>query len=241
MKLIITRDYEEMSRRAADIVISHMVQKPDMVLGLATGSTPEGLYQKLIEAYRGGTIDFSNVRTFNLDEYYGIDEDNDQSYHYFMKEKLLDHVNIPMENTHILDGMAEDVHAECMDYERRIDEAGGIDLQILGIGKNGHIGFNEPGDVFIRRTHLVDLDQETIQANSRFFTCKEEVPTQALTMGIETIMKARKIILIASGEGKAEAIYRAVKCEIHPMVPASILHVHPDVTVIVDEEAASKL
>src|SRR5690554_959436 len=163
MRVIITKDYEEMSRRAADMVISQMVLKPESVLGLATGSTPVGLYQNLIEANKRGTIDFASIKTFNLDEYYGLDHDNDQSYYYFMREQLLKHVNIHPDNTHIPYGLVKDIQGECDSYDRRIQEAGGIDLQILGIGNNGHIGFNEPGETFVRKTHLVDLDQETIR------------------------------------------------------------------------------
>lgn len=241
MEVIITKNYDEMSKKAAAIVSSQMVSKKDSILGLATGSTPIGLYKNLIKANKSGDIDFSPTKTFNLDEYYGLERDNSQSYYSFMKENLFDHINIDTKNTDIPNCMVNDIKGECIDYEERIKAAGGIDMQVLGIGNNGHIGFNEPDNVFISKTHLVDLDKGTIEANARFFDSIDEVPTQAVTMGIQTIMKSKKIILLASGKGKADAIFKTIKGEIDPRVPASILQLHKDTTIIVDEEAASKL
>ena len=241
MRIIVTKDYDEMSKVAARMVASQLILKPDSILGLATGGTPVGFYKELVRLYNEGTFDFKDVKTFNLDEYLGLSKDNPQSYYYYMMENLFKHVNIDLNNVHIPDGMAEDVARECKEYERKIKEAGGIDLQVLGIGNNGHIGFNEPDVKFEAETHMVNLDEETIQANSRFFNSIEEVPTRAISMGIKTIMHARKIILLASGTGKADIIREAVYGGITPDVPASILQLHPDVTFILDKEAASKL
>lgn len=241
MKIIVAKDYEEMSKKAADIVAAQVILKPDSILGLATGSTPVGMYRELVKRYQAGDIDFSNVVTFNLDEYCGLDAENPQSYHYFMMENLFNHINIPKQNIHIPSGSAADIQAECEQYEQKIKEAGGIDLQVLGIGRNGHIGFNEPAAYFEAKTHLVELDEDTIQANARFFNSMEEVPRRAISMGIRTIMQARKILLLANGEAKAEAIYKTVQGPIMPQVPASILQLHPDVVMILDQEAASKL
>ena len=239
MEILVCKNYDEMSEIAARIFASQIVLKKDAVLGLATGSTPEGMYASLVKKYNEGIIDFSEVTSFNLDEYYNLPKENDQSYDYFMKKHLFSHVNI--ENYNLPDGMVEDVEKECTDYERRIDEAGGIDIQVLGIGKNGHIGFNEPGSVFIKDTHLVELTQSTIDANSRFFASADEVPKKAVSMGIGTILKSKKIVLLASGEGKADAIYKTVYGDVDPMVPASALQLHKDTIVILDEAAASKL
>ncbi|KPU27374.1 glucosamine-6-phosphate deaminase [Caloranaerobacter sp. TR13] len=241
MKVIIVKDYEEMSRKAANIVASQIILKPDSVIGLATGDTPKGMYRELIRLYNNGDIDFANIKTFNLDEYYGLPKENPQSYHYYMMENLFNHVNIKKENIHIPNGMTESIEKECEEYEKKIQQAGGIDLQVLGIGRNGHIGFNEPDLKFEAKTHLVELDEDTIKANSRFFNSIQEVPTKAISMGIKTIMHARKILLLASGKEKAEAIYKAVKGKIIPEVPASVLQLHPDVIVIADKEAASLL
>lgn len=241
MRIIITKDYEEMSKKAASIVASQMVLKPNSVLGLATGDTPLGMYKELIELYKKDNIDFSKIDTFNLDEYYGLNVENPHSYAYYMREKFFKHINVKKKNTNILDGMTNDIQKECKDYEKRIKEAGGIDLQVLGIGRNGHIGFNEPDLKFEASTHIVHLDTDTINANARFFDDVEDVPTKAISMGIKTIMGAKKIMLLASGKEKAKSIYNTLKGEITPKVPASILQLHPDVIVILDEEAASNI
>jgi glucosamine-6-phosphate deaminase len=241
MHLEIVKDYETLSKRAAYILASQIILKPASVLGLATGSTPVGTYRELVKIYNEGLISFSRVITINLDEYYGLDKDDEQSYHYFMREHLFNHVDIKDENINIPDGKAVDVEAECRRYENIIEAVGGIDLQLLGIGQNGHIGFNEPGEHFEALTHLVDLTENTIKANARFFSSPEEVPTQAISMGIKSIMGAKKILLLASGEKKAGAVYKMLKGKITPQVPASVLQMHPDVVVLVDEGAASLL
>ena len=241
MRIYKAKDYEEMSRKAAGIVSAQIIMKPDCVLGLATGSTPVGLYKQLIEWYRNGDLDFSGVRTVNLDEYKGISRENDQSYYYFMHQNLFDHVNIPAENTHLPDGMEPDSEKECRRYEELIQSMGSVDLQLLGIGHNGHIGFNEPSDVFDKQVHCVNLTQSTIEANKRFFASAEEVPRQAYTMGIQTIMRSKKILIIANGEGKAGIVRDAFFGPITPMVPASVLQLHNDVTLVADEAALSKI
>ena len=238
MRIYKAKDYEEMSRKAAGIVSAQIIMKPDCVLGLATGSTPVGLYKQLIEWYRNGDLDFSGVRTVNLDEYKGISRENDQSYYYFMHQNLFDHVNIPAENTHLPDGMEPDSEKECRRYEELIQS---MDLQLLGIGHNGHIGFNEPADAFDKLVHCVNLTQSTIEANKRFFASAEEVPRQAYTMGIQTIMRSKKILIIANGEGKADIVRDAFFGPITPMVPASVLQLHNDVTLVADEAALSKI
>lgn len=240
MRIYKAKDYEEMSRKAAGIVSAQIIMKPDCVLGLATGSTPVGLYKQLIEWYRNGDLDFSGVRTVNLDEYKGISRENDQSYYYFMHQNLFDHVNIPAENTHLPDGMEPDSEKECRRYEELIQSMGSVDLQLLGIGHNGHIGFNEPADAFDKLVHCVNLTQSTIEANKRFFASAEEVPRQAYTMGIQTIMRSKKILIIANGEGKADIVRDAFFGPITPMVPASVLQLHNDVTLVADEAALSK-
>ena len=241
MKIYKAKDYEEMSRKAAGIVSAQIIMKPDCVLGLATGSTPVGLYKQLIEWYRNGDLDFSGVRTVNLDEYKGISRENDQSYYYFMHQNLFDHVNIPAGNTHLPDGMEPDSEKECRRYEELIQSMGSVDLQLLGIGHNGHIGFNEPADAFDKQVHCVNLTQSTIEANKRFFASAEEVPRQAYTMGIQTIMRSKKILIIANGEGKADIVRDAFFGPITPMVPASVLQLHNDVTLVADEAALSKI
>ena len=241
MRIYRAKDYEEMSRRAAGIVSAQIIMKPDCVLGLATGSTPIGLYKQLIEWYRNGDLDFSAVRTVNLDEYKGISRENDQSYYYFMHQNLFDHVNIPAENTHLPDGMEPDSEKECGRYEELIRSMGSVDLQLLGIGHNGHIGFNEPADAFDKLVHCVNLTQSTIEANKRFFASAKEVPRQAYTMGIQTIMRSKKILIIANGEGKADIVRDAFFGPITPMVPASVLQLHNDVTLVADEAALSKI
>ena len=241
MRIYKAKDYEEMSRKAAGIVSAQIIMKPDCVLGLATGSTPVGLYKQLIEWYRNGDMDFSGVRTVNLDEYKGIRRENDQSYYYFMHQNLFDHVNIPAGNTHLPDGMEPDSEKECRRYEELIQSMGSVDLQLLGIGHNGHIGFNEPADAFDKLVHCVNLTQSTIEANKRFFASAEEVPRQAYTMGIQTIMRSKKILIIANGEGKADIVRDAFFGPITPMVPASVLQLHNDVTLVADEAALSKI
>lgn len=241
MKIIKVKNYDEMSKRAAFIVASQVSLKDNSVLGLATGSTPLGAYKEIINMYNENLIDFRNITTFNLDEYYGLSGEDDQSYRYFMNENLFNHINIDKENTFIPNGKAENTELESKKYDELVEENGNIDLQILGIGSNAHIGFNEPDDKFASGTHLVDLKEETIEANSRFFETKEEVPKKAISMGMKNIMKAKKVILLASGENKADAIKKTIEGDITPSVPASILQLHPDVTFILDEEAASKL
>lgn len=233
--------YEEMSRKAANIIAAQMILNPQSVLGLATGSSPIGTYQSLIERYEAGDIDFSQTQSFNLDEYVGLPANNDQSYRYFMEDNLFNQVNIKVSQIGFLNGMADDLVAECQAYERRIQASGGIDLQLLGIGHNGHIAFNEPSDHFERETFCVQLTPRTIEANTRFFSSADEVPRTALTMGIGTIMSARKIVVVVSGAEKAEAVHQAIKGPITPEVPASILQLHPNVTYVGDSEAMSLL
>ncbi len=237
MKVIVSKTYEEMCAKAARIIAAQLTLKPDSVLGLATGSTPVGIYKELIRKYEEGRLDFSEVTTVNLDEYVGLSGENDQSYRYFMNHNLFDHVNIPKEYTYVPSGVAEDPEDECENYDLLIQQLGGVDMQLLGIGGNGHIGFNEPADSFAEGTHLTDLTESTIQANSRFFEKDSDVPRRAITMGIGTIMQARKILLVANGESKAKAIYDTLYGPVTPQVPASILRFHPDVTVLVDEAA----
>ena len=241
MRIYEAKDYKEMSRKAANVISAQIALKPDCVLGLATGSTPIGTYDVLTERYEMGDLDFRAVKTVNLDEYKGLDHANDQSYYYFMHKNLFDRVNINADNTNVPDGMEPDAAKECSRYESLIRSLGGIDLQLLGLGHNGHIGFNEPADSFAKETHCVDLTESTIEANKRFFASADEVPRQAYTMGIGTIMKARKILLIASGEDKADIVAKAFFGEITPQVPASVLQMHPDVVVIGDEAALSKI
>lgn len=235
MKFITVSDYEQLSRKGANIIAAQVIQKPNCVLGLATGSSPVGIYRNLIESYRKGDLDFSEVRSINLDEYLGLDGKNDQSYRYFMQKNLFEHINIDLANTYVPNGCAEDVAAESAAYDQRILDFGGIDLQLLGIGLDGHIGFNEPADYFEKRTHIVDLHESTIEANARFFARKEDVPTQAITMGMMGIMQAKKVLLIANGAAKREIVQKAFFGPITPMVPASILQLHPDLTVIYSE------
>ena len=230
-----------MSREAANIISAQIIMKPDCVLGLATGSTPIGLYKQLIEWYQKGDLDFSEVRTVNLDEYKGISRENDQSYYYFMHQNLFDHVNVPEGNTHLPDGMALDPEKECDRYNNLIQSMGGVDLQLLGIGHNGHIGFNEPGDSFDKQVHCVNLTESTIEANKRFFASADEVPRQAYTMGIGNILQAKKILVVANGEGKAEIVKKAFFGPVTPQVPASILQLHQDVVLVADEAALSKV
>ena len=239
MNIIRAKDYQDMSRKAANIILAQIIMKPDCVLGLATGSTPVGTYRQLIEWYEKGDLDFSRVSTVNLDEYRGLAHTDPQSYYYFMQENLFDHVNIDKTATHVPDGTNPDAADACAKHEQIIKSLGGIDLQLLGLGNNGHIGFNEPGAAFEKETHLVDLAESTIRANARFFTSIDEVPKQAYTMGIRTIMQAKKILVVVSGESKADIVSRAFFGPVTPEVPASILQMHPDVTVVCDEAALS--
>lgn len=239
MQIYRAKDYEDMSKKAANIIASQIVLKPDCVLGLATGSTPIGAYKNLVEKYEQGDLDFSQVTTVNLDEYKGLPRENDQSYYYFMHDNLFDHVNVKPENTHLPDGTKEDSDEECARYEELIRTLGGQDLQLLGLGHNGHIGFNEPGQAFETGTHCVDLQESTIEANKRFFASATDVPRQAYTMGIKTIMQAKKILVVVSGEDKAEIVKKAFFGPVIPGVPASILQMHNDVILVGDEAALS--
>ncbi|MDE6357561.1 MAG: glucosamine-6-phosphate deaminase [Eubacteriales bacterium] len=233
------KDYNDMSRKAANVISAKVILKPDSVLGLATGSTPEGTYKQLIEWYKKGDIDFSKTKAVNLDEYKGLSKEDEQSYAWFMKTKLFEHINIKLENTYIPNGLAEEEESECKKYDELIKSLGGVDLQLLGIGTNGHIGFNEPNDFFQKGTHCVKLADETINMNSRFFESMDLVPKYAYSMGIQTIMCAKSILLIASGKAKANALYETVYGNIRPSVPGTILQLHPDVTIIADEDALS--
>lgn len=241
MQVIKCKDYKDMSERAASLIQSQLMWKADSVLGLATGSTPIGTYEALRTLYAENKVDFSQVTSFNLDEYLGLGHEDDQSYYHFMHENLFKHVNMRQDHIHIPNGLAKDYEEECKNYEASIVSHGGIDLQILGIGHNGHIGFNEPNVEFEAKTHIVSLDADTIEANKRFFDSVDDVPKKAISMGIKTIMRSRRIILMASGEGKAEIISQLVKDDIKPDLPASVLHLHENVIVLIDEAAASKL
>lgn len=239
MKIYIEENYDDMSKKAALLVASQVIINPKSILGLATGGTPLGMYGCLVEMFQDGKLDFSEIKTFNLDEYYGLSKEDDQSYYGYMNENFFNHINILKENIDIPNGKAEDVLKECEAYDEKIKIAGGIDLQILGIGSNGHIGFNEPADKLNIKTHLVNLSQKTISDNSRFFSNKEDVPKQAISVGLETIMKSKKIIMLASGKSKAEAIKAMVSGYVDTHVPASILQTHSDIILILDKEAAS--
>lgn len=240
MKIYKVKNYDEMSRKAANIIAAQIVTKPDSVLGLATGSTPVGAYKYLVEKFNQGDLDFSGVKTANLDEYRGLTKENEQSYYYFMYSNLFKHVNINIENTNIPDGTAKDPDEECLRYEEVIHSLGRVDLQVLGLGHDGHIGFNEPSDIFEGGTHCVDLTEMTIEANKRFFASADEVPRQAFTMGIGTIMRSRKILFAVSGKDKAAILKKALYGPVTPQIPASILQFHPDVIVIADEDALSE-
>jgi glucosamine-6-phosphate deaminase len=239
MVIYAAKDYEEMSKKAASIIGAQILMKPSAVLGLATGSTPVGTYQQLVKWYEQGDLDFSGITTVNLDEYKGLPGDNDQSYRYFMNTNLFDHVNIDKDKTFVPNGLEEDAALECSRYDKVIEAAGGVDLQLLGIGGNGHIGFNEPADAFQKGTHCVALTESTIQANARFFDSIDDVPKFAYSMGVGNIMAAKKVLLVASGEGKAKAIYDSCFGPITPQVPASVLQLHTDVVIIADEAALS--
>lgn len=241
MRIIVCNDYEEMSKQAAKLVASQINLKPNCVLGLATGSTPVGMYRDLVQMNQNGEIDFSEVTTFNLDEYYPLSASNSQSYHYFMQEQLFSKVNIMPEHTHIPNGETKNPEEECARYEDMIQKQGGVDLQILGIGQNGHIGFNEPDMNLNSVTHLTDLTENTIEANSRFFESKDDVPKQALTMGVGTILKSKKIVLLASGRAKHRVVAELLNSEINTNIPATMLKVHPDVVLICDKEAYASM
>lgn len=235
MNFITVKSYEELSQKAADIIAAQIILKPDCILGLATGSSPVGTYKRLIEDNKNGKIDFSKITSVNLDEYVGLDGSNDQSYRYFMNANLFNYVNIDKEKTFVPNGCAKDLKAEGENYDSMIKALGGIDLQLLGIGLDGHIGFNEPDSVFTSATHEVKLDESTIKANARFFANEDEVPKTAITMGMMSIMQAKKVLLIANGTAKKEILEKAFFGPVDPMVPASILQLHPDVTVIYSE------
>ena len=241
MKFVKARDYDDMSRKAANILSAQMIVKPDSVIGLATGSSPLGIYKCLIHWYEKGDLDFSEITSVNLDEYRGMAHDDPQSYYYFMHKNLFSHVNINLDRTFVPDGTIADADEACRAYDEIIKSTGGIDMQLLGIGHNGHIGFNEPDSVFAKGTHCVNLAESTIEANARFFASKEEVPTQAYTMGIQTIMKSRKILVVVSGAAKADIVEKAFFGDVTPLVPASILQLHQHVTVVGDEEAFAKI
>ena len=241
MRIIAVKDYEELSYTAARLIAAQVVSKPDSVLGLATGSSPVGAYQKLIQWHRAGILDFSACWAVNLDEYVGLTKDDPQSYAYFMRTNLFDHIDLPESRRNIPDGANSDADGECARYDKVIEELGGIDLQLLGIGRNGHIGFNEPGEVFVRDTNCVRLTSSTIEANRRFFDREEDVPRRAYTMGMGAIMLAQKVLMVASGKDKAEAVVAAVRGPITPRVPASILQLHRDFVLVADEAALSGL
>lgn len=240
MNIVVVKNYNEMSCQAAQLIADQIIKKKNSVLGLATGSTPIGVYEELIRKFQRGELNFSKVVTFNLDEYCGLSPEHPQSYGFFMWNILFRHINIKKENVHLLNGVTENIDKECKQYEDLIQKNGGIDLQILGIGNNGHIGFNEPDISLNTQTHLVNLTTKTIRVNSRFFNNAQEVPKQAITMGIGTIMRAKKIILLANGKRKAKAIERTINGPITTKVPATVLQLHNEVSIIVDQEAASQ-
>ena len=239
MRVICAKDYHDVSRKAANIISAQIIMKPDCVLGLATGSSPIGTYAQLIKWYEKGDLDFSHVRTVNLDEYVGLSVIHPQSYAYFMRHNLFDHVNIDISNTNIPNGMDPNAKKECNRYDHVIRGLGGVDLQLLGLGANGHIGFNEPCEEYIKGTHRVELTDITVNANARFFESRDDVPRSAYTMGILDIIQAKKVVMVANGEGKAQAVKDAFWGPVTPKVPASILQLHPDFTLVADEAALS--
>ena len=241
MKIIKAKSYEDMSRKAANVISAQVILKGNCVLGLATGSTAVGIYRQLIDWYQKGDIDFSDVRTVNLDEYVGLASDHEQSYRHYMNKNFFEHVNIKMKNTHLPNGMAENVEEECRRYDALIQGLGGIDLQLLGLGHNGHVGFNEPDEAFEKLTHCVRLKESTRKANARFFDNEEQVPKEAITMGIKSIMQAKRIVLCVSGASKAEILKKVLTGPVTPALPGSILQMHPNLTVVADEEALSLL
>jgi glucosamine-6-phosphate deaminase len=240
VKLIRAKDYKDMSRKAANFLSAQVILKENAVLGLATGRTAEGIYEQLAEWYRKGDIDFSSVSTVNLDEYVGLDAADEQSYHYFMYEHLFRHINIREKNCHLPNGKADNIEEECQRYDRLIEKLGGIDMQLLGVGENGHIGFNEPDEAFEQMTHCIQLKKSTIEANARYFPSGEDVPKQAITMGIKAIMQARSIVLCASGARKAEILHKVLFGPVTPEVPGSVLQMHPRLIVVADSEALSE-
>ncbi len=240
MKIIRAKDYNDMSRKAANIISAQVILKPDSVLGLATGSSPVGTYDQLVKWYHKGDVDFSEVTTVNLDEYYGMAADNEQSYHYFMHSHFFDHVNVDPAHINLPDGTELDAERECARYDALLESLGDVDLQLLGIGRNGHIGFNEPGDRYAKGTHCVDLAPSTIEANKRFFASADEVPRRAYSMGIHTIMTAKKVLVVASGEDKAWAVRASCFGPVTPQVPGSILQLHNDAIIIADQAALSQ-
>ena len=241
IRIYAAENYEEMSEKAARIIAAQVIVKPECVLGLATGSSPIGTYKGLVDRYKAGKISFAGVTTVNLDEYKGLSGTHDQSYRYFMQHNLFDHINVKPENTNVPNGLAEDPEAECARYDQIIDSLGGTDIQVLGMGHNGHIGFNEPADYFPLGTHVVDLTDTTINANARFFATRDDVPKQALTMGVKNIMQSRHILVVVSGTDKAPIVKKAFFGPVTPQVPASILQLHPNVSIVADEAALSQL
>ena len=241
MRIIKAKDYSDMSRKAANILSAQIIMKPNAVLGLATGGTPVGIYEQLIDWYNKGDLDFSEITTINLDEYCGLSRDHKQSYWHFMQEHLFNHVNVPCDHIHIPDGADPDANRACRHYDEIIRKAGGIDLQLLGLGQDGHIGFNEPGTAFELETHCVALTESTVRANARFFESVDEVPGKAYTMGIKSIMQARKVLIAVSGQQKAEIVKKAFQGPVTPEVPASILQMHPDLSLVGDQDALSLL
>ncbi len=241
LRIYCTENYEAMSRKAAAVMAAQVIAKPDCVLGLATGSSPVGLYQNLAAGCAAGDLDFSHVTTVNLDEYAGLDGTHDQSYRYFMDHNLFDHINIDKSRTNVPDGKAPDPEAECRRYEALLASVGPADIQLLGMGRNGHIGFNEPADTFTVPTHVVTLTDSTIDANARFFASRDQVPKKALTMGVGAIMRARRVLMVVSGPDKAEAVKAAFAGPVDPHVPASILQLHPDVVLVGDKAALAGL
>ena len=239
MQICKVKNYQELSRKAANLIAAQIILKPDSVLGLATGSSPVGTYDRLVEMYQDGDLDFSEITTVNLDEYKGLSGSHEQSYRYFMNTHLFHRINISYDHTYVPDGTETDSHKACQAYNELLHQVGPADLQILGLGHDGHIGFNEPGEAFEKETHCVDLTESTIKANARFFESMDEVPKQAYTMGIKNIMAAKKILLVATGSAKADALYKSLYGPITPNVPASILQLHQDVTVVADEDALS--
>ena len=241
MRMIKAKNYDDMSRKVANILSAHVILKPNSVLGLATGSTVIGTYKQLIDWYRKDDLDFDMVSTVNLDEYVGLDSTHEQSYRYYMNHNFFNHINIRMSQTYLPDGKAKDIVSECQSYEYKIKSLGGVDVQLLGLGHNGHIGFNEPDKAFEQTTHCVTLEENTRTANARFFSNIDEVPTHAITMGIKTIMQAKQIVLAVSGADKAEILKKVLTGPVTPNVPGSILQMHPDVIVVADEAALSQL